>query len=211
MKKFNKGTKLIKDYIGYEDSIQISEFCVERYSEISKSGDYSLLPTIKALYDILVGHCVSEECIDGIVETKDADGKVEISIDLTAEKIDKFTRSKLCRELPRAVYNYKQVWDIVLEQIRLINIENGLAKGFDSVTAVIPSGEELANTLKTGIEELKKVNAENPDLIKAIAQASQYEGAIEKATKDFAETKAKRKAVSKSNKALAEKLGQDKA
>lgn len=211
MKKFNKGTKSIKDYIGYEDSIQISEFCVERYSEISKSGDYSLLPTVKALYDILVGHCVSEEYIDGIVETKDADGKVEISIDLTAEKIDKFMQSKLCRTLPKVVYNYNQVWNIVMEQIRLINIENGLAKGFDAVIAVIPSGEEMASTLKTGIEELKKINAENPDLIKAIAQVSQYEGAVEKATKEFAETKAKRKAVSKNNKALAEKLLQDKA
>lgn len=157
--KFNGQRFNIRPYISAKDILIANQLCVEEYLKNvdQEEGTFVDFPLIRIKFDIVVLNC----CTD---------------INLEGWEYDSVISSGLMQVVRSNIFNYNEVYDIIIENIRLLNVSNCLKL----IAKTLPSQEKMEQNIKELSGVMGDFVKNNPDTTKKLVESALVANAIEK-------------------------------
>lgn len=157
--KFNRQKFNIRPYISAKDILIANQLCVEEYLKNvdQEEGLFKDFPLIRIKFDIVVLNC----CTD---------------INLEGWEYDSVISSGLMQVVRSNIFNYNEVYDIIIENIRLLNVSNCLKL----IAKTLPSQEKMEQNIKELSGVMGDFVKNNPDTTKKLVESALVANAIEK-------------------------------
>lgn len=157
--KFNGQKFNIRPYISAKDILIANQLCVEEYLKNvdQEEGTFVDFPLIRIKFDIVVLNC----CTD---------------INLEGWEYDSVISSGLMQVVRNNIFNYNEVYDIIIENIRLLNVSNCLKL----IAKTLPSQEKMEQNIKELSGVMGDFVKNNPDTTKKLVESALVANAIEK-------------------------------
>lgn len=157
--KFNGQRFNIRPYISAKDILIANQLCVKEYLKNvdQEEGTFVDFPLIRIKFDVVVLNC----CTD---------------INLEVWEYDSVISSGLMQVVRNNIFNYNEVYDIIIENIRLLNVSNCLKL----IAKTLPSQEKMEQNIKELSGVMGDFVKNNPDTTKKLVESALVANAIEK-------------------------------
>lgn len=150
----------MKGYISTEDALAITKLCLDYF----ENNGIESFPVIRLVYDMAVTELCTNISFDGI-KSKTVKGVKTVSLNLDADKIEKFENCEVRNHLWGIAY-YDEIYESIINAIELKNVYmaiNGLANS-------IPDPNNMTEALSQVMREFKKAQDKDPELVDIVVK-----------------------------------------
>lgn len=177
--KFKKQGIEVEPYIGFVEQTQIVSQCLENYKALAVENGLEIIPIIKGTYNILILQYKTS------IKIKGFDGEDTVS----GNVLDEYLISDILDNVIPRIKNYDEVWEMVVESIRLENVYRCLSKFAQN----IPSAEDMQKSIKQMSDTIK----ENKNLFEKATEYSAMNSAILESKTELRKNIEKKKELNK--------------
>lgn len=154
------GEVVIKPYLSEQDIIVAIQLCQNQFfdnidteSDIDKFGTFSF---VKSMFDLVV----FQNCTN---------------IDINGVKTEYLISSGIAYEIRKYIYNYNEVWDLILKSIELKNVNTALGL----IAETIPTGKEMTQSIEEISGIISDLNKNDPKTLMKLAELTAIKTSIE--------------------------------
>ena len=157
--RYNGQKFTLKPYISANDMLIANQLCVDEYLKNvdTENGVFKDFPLVRIKFDIVV----LNRCTD---------------INLEGWEYDSVISSGLMQLVRDNIFNYNEVLNTIIENIRLINVSNCL----NLIARALPSEEKMQQNIDQLSKTMTTFTKDNPDLTKKIVESTLVANSIEK-------------------------------
>jgi hypothetical protein len=147
----------IRPYITTEDSVNITQICLEHFGIDESSFERYVM--VKCIFDMLVIYKCTNIKVDGVVSKK-VKTTTNIKIDIDSKIVNKFDSTQIIKIVSPYIYNYKEVYNQVCETIALKNEYNAL----NLLGKTVFNADEMQKNVTASIETIKQLKEKEPEI-----------------------------------------------